>query len=77
MYQDDFYLGAHPRPIVKIEGHRPRWCGLQAIKTDLVRILGKLDSVIDLELLNYIQLGLELPLSLLFLYKERLGAPLV
>jgi hypothetical protein len=27
---------------------------LQAIKTDLVGILGKLDSVIDLELLSYI-----------------------
>jgi hypothetical protein len=63
--------------MVKIEGHKPRWRGLQAIKTDLVKILGKLDSVIDLELLNYIRLGLELYLSLLSIYKERLGVPLV
>jgi hypothetical protein len=40
--------------MVKIEGHKPRWRGLQAINTNLVKILGKLDSVIDLELLNYI-----------------------
>jgi hypothetical protein len=59
--------------MVKIEGHRPRWRGLQAIKTDLVRILGKLDSVIDLKLFNCIRLGLELHLSLLSTYKERLN----
>jgi hypothetical protein len=44
--------------------------------TGLLRILGKVDSVIDLELLNCIRLGLELHPSLLSLYKERLGAPL-
>jgi hypothetical protein len=54
LYQVDFYLGAHPGPKVKIEGHRPRWRGLQAIQIGLVRILGKLDSVIDLKLLNCI-----------------------
>jgi hypothetical protein len=47
------------------------------LETDLVRILGKLDPVIDLELLNCIRLGLELHLNLLSVYKERLGAPLV
>jgi hypothetical protein len=53
MYQVDFYTGSYPKPTVKIEGYRPRWRGLQAVKTDLIEILGKLDSVIDLELLNY------------------------
>jgi hypothetical protein len=62
--------------MVKIDGHGPRWCGLQAIKTDLVGILGKLDFIIDLELLNCIQQGLELHPSLLSLYKERLRPPL-
>jgi hypothetical protein len=47
------------------------------LETDLVGILGKLNSVIDLELLNCIRLGLELHLSLLSIYKERLGTPLV
>jgi hypothetical protein len=61
--------------MVKIEGHGSRWRGLQAVKTDLVGILGELDSVISLELLNCIWLGLELHLSLLSLYKERLRAP--
>jgi hypothetical protein len=77
LYRVDFYLGAYPGAMVKIEGHRPRWHGLQAVKTDIVWILGKLDSVIDLELFNYIRLGLELYLSLLSIYKERLGEPLV
>jgi hypothetical protein len=77
LYQVDFYPGAHPRPTVKIKGHGPRWCGLQGVKTDLLRILGKLDSVIDLELLDCILLGLELYLNLLSIYKERLGVPLV
>jgi hypothetical protein len=69
--------GAYPGPIVKIQGHRPRWHGLQAVKADLVRILEKLDYVMDLKLFNCIQLGLELHLSLLSIYKEKLGAPLV
>jgi hypothetical protein len=56
--------------MVKIEAQEPRWRGLQAVKTDLVRILGKLDYVIDPELLNCIRLGLELHLSLLSIYKE-------
>jgi hypothetical protein len=60
--------------MVKIEGHGSRWHGLQAVKTDLVGILGELDSVIGLELLNYIRLGLELHLGVLSLYKERLRA---
>jgi hypothetical protein len=64
-------------PMVKIEGHGLRWRGLQAVKTDLVGILEKLDSLVDLELLNCIRLGLELRLSLLSIYKERLGAPFV
>jgi hypothetical protein len=75
LYQVNFYLGAHPRPTIKIEGHGPRWRGVQAVQISLVRILGKLDSVIDLELLNCIRL--ELHLSLLSIYKERLGATLV
>jgi len=62
--------------MVKIEGHGLRWRELQAVKTELVGILGKLDSVLNLKLINCI-LGLELLPSLLFLYKERLGAPLV
>jgi hypothetical protein len=76
MYQVDFYLGEYPRSIVKIEGHKSRWRGLQAVMTDLVRILGKLNSVIDLELLNCIRLGLESYLNLLSIYKESLGVPL-
>jgi hypothetical protein len=43
--------------MVKIEGHESRYRGLQAVKTDLVGILEKLDSIIDLELLNCIRLG--------------------
>jgi hypothetical protein len=62
--------------MVKIEGHGPRWHRLQAVKTDLIGILKKLDSVIDLELLNRIRLGLELHISLISIYKERLGYPL-
>jgi hypothetical protein len=77
MYQVDFYPGAHPGSMVKIKGHRPRWCELQAVKTDLLGILGKLNSVIDLKFLNCIRLGLELYLNLLSIYKERLGVPLV
>jgi hypothetical protein len=77
MYQVDFYPGAYPGSIVKIEGHKSRWRGLQAVKTNLVRILGKLNSVIDLELLNCIRLGLESYLNLLSIYKESLGVPLV
>jgi hypothetical protein len=77
LYRVNFYPRAHLGPTIKIEGHGPRWFGLQAVKTDLVEILGKLDSVIDLELLNCIRLGLELHPSLLSLYKERLGAPLI
>jgi hypothetical protein len=76
LYQVDFYLRAYPEPMVKIEGYRPRRRGLQAVKIDLVKILRKLDSVIDLELFNCIRLGLELHLSLLSIYKERLGTPL-
>jgi hypothetical protein len=43
LYQVDFYPGAYPGSMVKIEGHKPRWHGLQAVKINLVRILGKLD----------------------------------
>jgi hypothetical protein len=77
LYQLDFYPEAYLGPTVKIEGHGSRWHGFQAIKTNLVGILEKLDSVIDLKFLNCIRLRIELSLNLLSLYKERLGTPLV
>jgi hypothetical protein len=67
-------IRGHLRFTVKIEGHGLRWRELQAVK--LVGILWELDSVIGLELLNCIRLALEFHISLLSLYKERLGAPM-
>jgi hypothetical protein len=59
------------------KGHQLRQHELQAKKTDLVEVIGKLDSIIDLELLNCTRLGIELLHGLLSLYKKRLEAPLV
>jgi hypothetical protein len=63
--------------MVRIEEHGLARHGLQFTQTDFARILGMLDSVIDLELLSCIWLRLELHLNLLSLYKEWLRAPLV